>query len=62
MTFQIFMLAVALVLVLEGLGPLLFPNKWCRYLNELSHQNQQVIQRLGGALVTAGVVIWVIFA
>ncbi|GCF89759.1 MULTISPECIES: DUF2065 domain-containing protein [Shewanella] len=62
MTFQIFMLAVALVLVLEGLGPLLFPNKWRRYLNELSHQNQQVIQRLGGALVTAGVVLWVIFA
>ncbi len=62
MTFQIFMLAVALVLVLEGLGPLLFPNKWRSYLNELYHQNQQVIQRLGGALVTAGVVIWVIFA
>ena len=62
MTFQVFMLAVALVLLLEGVGPLLFPNKWRRCLNELSHQNQQVIQRLGGALVTAGVVILVIFA
>ncbi|MDR9766540.1 DUF2065 domain-containing protein [Shewanella baltica] len=62
MTFQVFMLAVALVLLLEGVGPLFFPNKWRRYLNELSHKNQQVIQRLGGALVTAGVVILVIFA
>ncbi|MGL5047038.1 MAG: DUF2065 domain-containing protein [Shewanella sp.] len=62
MTVQVFMLAVALVLLLEGAGPLLFPNKWRRYLNELSHQNKNVIQRIGGALVTAGIVILVVFS
>jgi uncharacterized protein YjeT (DUF2065 family) len=62
MTFQLFMLAIALVLILEGVGPLLFPNKWRRYLNELSNQNQQVLRRIGGALVTSGVVILIIFS
>lgn len=62
MTFQIFMLAIALVLILEGVGPLLFPNKWRRYLNELSNQNQLVLRRIGGALVTAGAVILIIFS
>ncbi|SUI93531.1 Uncharacterized protein conserved in bacteria (DUF2065) [Shewanella morhuae] len=61
MTFQVFMLAVALVLILEGAGPLLFPNKWRRYLNELSQQNQHVIQRFGGILVTVGIVMFIIF-
>lgn len=62
MTFQLFMLAIALVLILEGVGPLLFPNKWRRYLSELSNQNQQVLRRMGGTLVTAGVVILIIFS
>jgi uncharacterized protein YjeT (DUF2065 family) len=62
MTFQLFMLAIALVLILEGVGPLLFPNKWRRYLSELSNQNQQVLRRMGGALVTAGVVVLIIFS
>ncbi|MCL1090730.1 DUF2065 domain-containing protein [Shewanella profunda] len=62
MTFQLFMLAIALVLILEGAGPLLFPNKWRRYLSELSNQNQQVLRRMGGALVTAGVVILIVFS
>ena len=62
MTFQLFMLAIALVLILEGIGPLLFPNKWRRYLNELSNQNQQVLRRIGGALVTTGAVILIIFS
>ncbi|MFV0596835.1 DUF2065 domain-containing protein [Shewanella sp.] len=62
MSLQLFMVAVALVLILEGVGPLLFPNKWRHYLNELSNQNQQVLRRIGGSLVTAGVVILIIFS
>ena len=61
MTLQVFMLAVALVLILEGVGPLLFPNKWRYYLNELSHQHQHIIQRFGGILVTVGIVMFIIF-
>jgi uncharacterized protein len=62
MEFQVLMLALGFVLVLEGIGPLLFPNKWRRYLQEISEQNQTVLRRLGGALVTAGIVLLVIFS
>jgi uncharacterized protein YjeT (DUF2065 family) len=60
--FNVLMLALGIVLLIEGIGPLLFPNKWKRYLKEISEQNQNVLQRLGGALVTAGIVLLVIFA
>ncbi len=62
MSFQLIMLVLASVLIIEGIGPLLFPNRWKAYLQEVSNQNQQVLQRLGGALVTAGVVLLVIFS
>ena len=61
MNIQLLMTAVGLVLILEGLGPLLFPNKWKKYLLELSTQKQNVLRRLGGGLVTAGVVLLIIF-
>ncbi|QIR13527.1 DUF2065 domain-containing protein [Shewanella aestuarii] len=61
MSMQIFVTAIALVLIIEGIGPLLFPQKWKKYLLELSGQNQNVLRRLGGSLVTAGIVLLIIF-
>ncbi|QDE32582.1 MULTISPECIES: DUF2065 domain-containing protein [Shewanella] len=61
MNIQLLMTAFGLVLILEGLGPLLFPNKWQKYLLELSAQKQNVLRRLGGSLVTAGVILLIIF-
>ncbi|ABV35360.1 conserved hypothetical protein [Shewanella sediminis HAW-EB3] len=56
------MIALGIVLIIEGIGPLLFPNRWRAYLKEISNQNQQLLQRLGGGLVTAGVVLLIIFS
>ena len=61
MNIPLLMSAFGLVLILEGLGPLLFPNKWQKYLLELSTQKQNVLRRLGGSLVTAGIVLLIIF-
>lgn len=61
MSLQLLMTALGLVLIIEGLGPLLFPNKWQKYLFELSTQKQNVLRRLGGSLVTAGIVLLIIF-
>jgi uncharacterized protein YjeT (DUF2065 family) len=60
MNIQLLITAFGLVLILEGLGPLLFPNKWQKYLLELSTQKQNVLRRLGGCLVTTGVVLLII--
>ncbi|NRB25604.1 DUF2065 domain-containing protein [Shewanella sp.] len=62
MSLQLIMLALGIVLVIEGIGPLLFPNRWKAYLKEISNQNQQLLQRLGGGLVTAGIVLLIIFS
>jgi len=62
MSLQLIMIGLGIVLIIEGIGPLLFPNRWRAYLKEISNQNQQLLQRLGGGLVTAGIVLLIIFS
>ncbi|WP_299494870.1 DUF2065 domain-containing protein [uncultured Shewanella sp.] len=62
MKFESLMLAVALLFIIEGVGPLLFPRRWQAYLKEISNQNQAVLRRIGGAFVTAGVILLIIFS
>ncbi|KAA8998198.1 DUF2065 family protein [Affinibrenneria salicis] len=51
-------LALGLVLVLEGLGPLLFPGAWRRMLLALTSLPDVILRRFGGGLVVAGCVIY----
>ncbi|MGB0894912.1 MAG: DUF2065 domain-containing protein [Parashewanella sp.] len=62
MTFEIIMLALGLMLIFEGLGPLFMPDMWKKTLASISEQSPSVLQRLGGALVTAGIVLVFIFS
>ncbi|WP_417763707.1 DUF2065 domain-containing protein [Shewanella sp.] len=55
-------LALGLVLIIEGLGPLLFPKRWQRYLAEMSRQPAATLQRVGGGLALVGAVILIIFS
>ncbi|SHH96449.1 hypothetical protein SAMN02745129_3355 [Ferrimonas marina] len=56
------MLVIAGVLVIEGLGPLLFPRQWKKMLTELFQLETPVLRRFGGAMVTAGLVLFYIFS
>nr|WP_274615199.1 DUF2065 domain-containing protein [Vibrio furnissii] len=49
--------AVGLVLIVEGLGPLIAPNGWRRMVAQLSEQPDHQLRRIGGCLVVAGAVI-----
>lgn len=51
-------LALALVLVLEGLGPLLYPRAWRRMVATMSQLPDNLLRRFGGGLVVAGFVIY----
>ncbi|GGD38427.1 DUF2065 domain-containing protein [Franconibacter pulveris 1160] len=51
-------LALALVLVLEGLGPMLFPRIWRRMILGMAQLPDTLLRRFGGGLVVAGVVIY----
>lgn len=51
-------LALALVLILEGIGPMLLPRIWRRFVLTLAQVPDKLLRRFGGGLVVAGVVIW----
>ena len=51
-------MAVGLVLIFEGLGPMLWPNLWRRIVLSLVQMSDVLLRRIGGGLVVAGVVIY----
>ncbi|AMG03479.2 DUF2065 domain-containing protein [Vibrio mimicus] len=54
--------ALGLVLIVEGLGPLLAPRGWRQMVSQLSLQPDNQLRRIGGCLVVAGAVIAYVFA
>ncbi|MDF3123797.1 DUF2065 domain-containing protein [Rheinheimera sp. 1928-s] len=54
--------ALGLVLIIEGLGPMFFPNRWRAYLRKIADQPTVQMQQLGGFLVIAGVLLLIFFA
>lgn len=47
--------ALALLLIVEGVGPLLFPNRWQSYLRKLANEPAQNLRQLGFVLVFSGI-------
>ncbi|NOH65019.1 DUF2065 domain-containing protein [Vibrio sp. RE88] len=54
--------ALGLVLIVEGLGPLIAPNGWRNMVAQLSEQPDHQLRRIGGCLVVAGAVIAYVFS
>lgn len=52
------LLALALVLVLEGLGPMLYPKALRKMIQAMTQLPDTTLRRFGGGLVVAGVVIY----
>lgn len=50
-------LAVGLLLILEGLGPMLIPEKWRNTLKEITLISSKTLRRVGGCFVITGIVI-----
>jgi len=49
-------LTLALVFVIEGIGPLLMPNRWRLFLLQLSQQRSASLQKYGGIMVVIGLI------
>ena len=49
-------LALSFVLILEGIGPMLFPHQWRKFLKSVSDSSENSMRRLGGCLVVIGAV------
>ena len=50
-------LALALLLIVEGVGPLLFPERWRQMMRLLQAQPEQVLRQIGVALVSLGLLL-----
>jgi uncharacterized protein YjeT (DUF2065 family) len=53
---EVILMAMAMVLIVEGIGPMLFANKWQGFLQQISQQPVSQMRTMGGILVTTGVV------
>ena len=54
-------MGLGLLLLFEGLGPLLMPKAWQQMLRLLSEQPPEQLRRIGGSLVVAGaVILWML--
>lgn len=50
-------IAFALVLIIEGIGPMLFPNRWRHYIAQLGRLPINQLRQIGAILVTVGIVL-----
>jgi len=53
---DILLVAFALLLIVEGLGPMLFPNKWQRFIQQVAQQPLSQLRTMGGVMVIVGVI------
>lgn len=54
--FEAIWIAIALVMILEGIGPMLFPNRWQQYIRQIARQPVEQLRTMGGVMVTIGFV------
>ena len=51
------LMALAIALIIEGLIPALFPNKWRSYVLKLAQESTTSIRNIGVSLIVVGALI-----
>ena len=51
-----FLMAVGMLLILEGIGPLLVPNRWINYLRMMADEGPGTLQKIGAGCCIAGAI------
>ncbi len=59
---ELFWATLALVLLLEGVGPLLFPVQWQSYLRRLSAEPISSLRQVGAVLCGSALLIYLFLA
>ncbi len=49
-----FWAALAMVMIVEGIGPLFVPNRWRQYLKQVAESEPSQLRQIGGTLVVIG--------
>ncbi|MFY8273665.1 DUF2065 domain-containing protein [Pseudoalteromonas sp. SSDWG2] len=58
MTWQTVLSAFALMLIFEGLGPALFPNKWRATMLQLAATPKGMLKKIGVVLIVLGALLF----
>jgi uncharacterized protein len=59
MTLELLFTALALALIIEGIIPALFPNKWRAYVLKLAEESPQSIRSIGITIIVIGLsILW----
>lgn len=61
MTLELLFTALAMALIIEGLIPALFPNKWRSYVLKLAEETPQSIRTIGLTIIIIGLIILWLF-
>lgn len=61
MDISLLLTALAIALIIEGLIPALFPNKWRAYVAKLANEPVQNIRFIGIAIIIVGFILLYIF-
>jgi uncharacterized protein YjeT (DUF2065 family) len=51
-------MVLGLVLIIEGIGPALFPNRWQNYLLRIAKESPNNIRTLGLVMLTVGIALF----
>lgn len=57
MTIEIFFIALALALIIEGVIPALFPNKWKNYVLKVGQEPAKTIRTMGVSIMAVGALL-----
>jgi uncharacterized protein YjeT (DUF2065 family) len=57
---EVLLLAIGLVLILEGIGPLAFPGRWRQVIETILRLNQGQLRFLGLASILLGLAVCVL--
>ena len=57
MTLSLFLTALALMLIFEGIGPFFFPKRWQNFMLKIANENANTVRQMGLALLVSGVIL-----
>jgi len=57
MMLELLLPAIALALIIEGLIPALFPNKWKAYVKKLAEEDSSSIRQIGITITIFGTIL-----
>ncbi|WP_286271118.1 DUF2065 domain-containing protein [Thalassotalea hakodatensis] len=62
MTIELLLMACGLALIIEGLIPALFPNKWRNYVLKIAQESPSNIRTMGIVVVFIGcLILWLLY-